>query len=153
VQNNVSNPITDTLNWVLISDTIIAQGGEQYITIGNFMQDSLSDTLFLYNQGWHDSYYFIDDVSVIDIATMGISQISSLNTQILVYPNPSKGQLTIDAKQTKGHIVVYNPLGEKLYEADIDAVPININLTSSGVYQVVFTTTQGVLTKKVVVTD
>jgi gliding motility-associated-like protein len=36
VQWDTTQCFTDTLNWVKISGTFIAQGGEQYLTIGNF---------------------------------------------------------------------------------------------------------------------
>jgi len=40
VTNPVGNILSDTLNWTLISGTYIAQGGEKYITIGNFYDNS-----------------------------------------------------------------------------------------------------------------
>src|SRR5205814_1531621 len=47
VENAVGNVISDTLNWVLISGNFTAQGGEKYITIGNFRTDAqtVTDTL------------------------------------------------------------------------------------------------------------
>jgi len=54
VQNSILN--IDTINWFKISNSFIATGGEQYITIGNF--DSIIN--------WISSqvYVYIDDVSV-----------------------------------------------------------------------------------------
>lgn len=59
---NSGNIISDTSNWSLISGEIIANGGEEFITIGNFYPDSLTsvDTL----SGTWPSYYYIDDISV-----------------------------------------------------------------------------------------
>jgi gliding motility-associated-like protein len=46
----------DTLNWIKVSGSFIAQGGEQYLTIGNFQHtDTLTDK---------NVYVYIDDVSV-----------------------------------------------------------------------------------------
>ncbi len=59
-------PLADTRNWQQVSGTFVAEGGEQYITIGNFFtaersgfqeQDSLTQLL-------PGSYYYIDDVFV-----------------------------------------------------------------------------------------
>jgi hypothetical protein len=62
--------INDTLNWVLIEGNFIATGTEEYITIGNFYPDSLSGAILLYPSAvFSASYYYIDDVSVIDIST------------------------------------------------------------------------------------
>lgn len=63
---NFDTPLTDTRNWQCISGTFVAQGGEQYVTIGNFYTieqsgyaepDSLTELL-------PGAYYYIDDVAV-----------------------------------------------------------------------------------------
>ena len=60
--------IADTLNWNTIQGIYVAGGGERYITIGNFNNDLLTDTLKSNSNGITDAaYYFIDDVSVIPI--------------------------------------------------------------------------------------
>ena len=57
--------ITDSVNWVRVSDIFIADAPYQYLTIGNFSNDretssiqSRSSSVYKY------AYYFIDDVSV-----------------------------------------------------------------------------------------
>jgi hypothetical protein len=68
---NATNLLDDTLNWMLVEGSFTASGSENYLTIGNFMPDSLSN-VFLYNPGptgSYHAYYYIDDVSVIDIST------------------------------------------------------------------------------------
>jgi hypothetical protein len=69
-----SGIISDTSNWILISDTIIADGGERFITIGNFNIDSSINFSDLYASnkinsvykgfGAYISYYYIDNVVV-----------------------------------------------------------------------------------------
>ena len=74
---NVPNPqvkntslLSDTANWMLVQDTLIAQGGEAYLTIGNFSYDALSDTTKVYDMPYQFySYYYIDGVSVYDISS------------------------------------------------------------------------------------
>jgi hypothetical protein len=68
---NMNNPLDDTLNWVLIEGSFTALGFEEFITIGNFFPDSLAGfNIFnpFPNGSWF-SYYYIDDISVIDIST------------------------------------------------------------------------------------
>ncbi|MFA6923592.1 MAG: gliding motility-associated C-terminal domain-containing protein [Bacteroidales bacterium] len=69
IQNIKGKIIADTINWTKISGIYKAQGGEQYITIGNFNTDSLSDTLCINPSAWlfESAYYYLDDVSVYDI--------------------------------------------------------------------------------------
>lgn len=59
--------LNDTLNWMQVSGTFIAEGGEEWIIIGSFTP---KDDINLYSVGEVASntpYYFIDDVSVIDV--------------------------------------------------------------------------------------
>lgn len=59
--------LTDTLNWMKIEGSFMATGIEEYITIGNFSPDTTS--LYpAYPAAPPYSYYYIDDVSVIDIS-------------------------------------------------------------------------------------
>ncbi len=63
---NISQPLMDTINWMKIEGSFIANGNEEYITIGNFFTDASSIVgYFGTPTGW-GSYYYIDDVSVID---------------------------------------------------------------------------------------
>jgi gliding motility-associated-like protein len=63
--NNTNNIISDTANWTLISWQYMAQGGEKFITIGNFFDDfnTIIDSI---NTLYYSSYYYIDDVTVIE---------------------------------------------------------------------------------------
>jgi gliding motility-associated-like protein len=63
VENPIGNVMIDTLNWTLISGDYIALGGEQYITIGDFKDDTLN-TVDTIPSGVEISYYNLDDVSV-----------------------------------------------------------------------------------------
>lgn len=64
------NVITDTLGWTKISGCFIANGGERYLTIGNFKtnENSLIPEINPSSSFWTDmSYYYIDDVSVVPL--------------------------------------------------------------------------------------
>ena len=92
IENPSGNIIYDTLNWVQISGTYIANGGEKYLTIGNFkdnantMIDSINNSV---PQSQYESYLFIDDVSVID-CTVGISEVNDNLSIGKLYPNPAR---------------------------------------------------------------
>ena len=66
---NYGNPvIIDSMNWTKVSGIYIAHGGEKYITIGNFKDDSNTDTINTNVPGaYQRGGYFLDDVSVIPI--------------------------------------------------------------------------------------
>jgi gliding motility-associated-like protein len=65
--------LTDTMNWIKVSGVFVAEGGEEWITIGNFFDDEETNIYeFLGEVSTAISYYAVDDVS--------ITTLSGLNT-------------------------------------------------------------------------
>jgi gliding motility-associated-like protein len=57
--------LTDTMNWIKVSGVFVAEGGEEWITIGNFLDDVETNTYeFLGDVASAISYYAVDDVSI-----------------------------------------------------------------------------------------
>jgi hypothetical protein len=152
IQNTSSNPLTDKNNWMLISDTLWASGGEQYITIGNFMVDSSSDTVRLVG-GFTASYYYIDDVSVIDVNSIGIKSYSENNTSVNVYPNPADDLLTIECKVENAELRILDLMGNEIKKQKIKdkKEEVDISEMASGVYFLNIKTIEGLLTKKIII--
>jgi hypothetical protein len=103
---NIPNPqvrgkllLSDTLNWIAVQDTFLAQGGELYLTIGNFNYDSLSDTTYVGARGFGSaSYYYIDSVSVFDTGLTGVNELKKQDVGFKISPNPNDGNFTIEYK-------------------------------------------------------
>jgi hypothetical protein len=69
IQNTTGNVITDTMNWVPITGTFVANGTEKYMVLGNFKSDAATNTLLI-NPTYlpaHNTDLFIDDVSLIEM--------------------------------------------------------------------------------------
>lgn len=95
----------DTLNWTKISGSFVSNGSFNKLMIGNFYDDSNTDTLNLYNNGtpyqYALAYYFIDDICLstdsMFVATWtGVETISQRPSIYKVYPNPASSYLTIE---------------------------------------------------------
>lgn len=61
-------PITKELGWIAVSKEFYAEGGEEFVTIGNFFEDDrhmvhLNEFVSSYSPGWN-TYFFVDDVRV-----------------------------------------------------------------------------------------
>lgn len=56
--------LADTINWMRICGYFNAEGGESFITIGNYLPNSEITYLHIKSQYGPQSYYYIDDVSV-----------------------------------------------------------------------------------------
>ncbi len=138
--NPSSNPLIDTMNWLLISDIYVAEGGEKYLTIGNFSDNLNSDTVFM-GGPWGQAYYYLDDVSIILDTSTTIEENKENDILISkIYPNPNSGQLYLDYSLPEGKdgkLTIYSILGEKLevyqLEYDVKTLIINTKL-SNGLY-------------------
>jgi ABC-type cobalt transport system substrate-binding protein len=67
--NTLGNIIKDTLNWVKVTMSYTAQGGEQFLTLGNFKTTPQTISEDTGHPGGWASYYFIDDVAVYECNT------------------------------------------------------------------------------------
>jgi hypothetical protein len=68
VENPVGNILMNQNYWVAIEGYYTAQGGEKYLTIGNF-KNNFSTNYMMQNNAtaFNYSYYYIDDVSVVEV--------------------------------------------------------------------------------------
>lgn len=96
IESPVCCTISDTVNWVKVQGSFTAQGGEQYMVIGNFRDDQHCG---LVTNGFSDiAYYYIDDVCVsTNPADCGINVgiAETEKSKIAIYPNPSANKATI----------------------------------------------------------
>ncbi|MBC7425093.1 MAG: gliding motility-associated C-terminal domain-containing protein, partial [Bacteroidia bacterium] len=88
---NSSGPLSDTLNWQLITGTYKAKGGEQWITLGHFdLPGEMryeSDSIVQGNSVGHYAYYFLDDVSAYPVAGIIGPDTVCLNENVSLYTN------------------------------------------------------------------
>lgn len=57
--------ISDTINWTEIKGLYMANGGENYITLGNFYDNPFTDTLYRGGNKNSDMYYYFENISVV----------------------------------------------------------------------------------------
>jgi len=92
---NLGQQLDDTLSWMKIEESFIANGTEEYFTIGNFLSDDSSNVVESYPSGsYPGAYYYIDDVSVIDISTpayAGIDTTIALGDSVFIGRQPEIG--------------------------------------------------------------
>lgn len=91
--------------------------------------------------GIHDYVY---------MQTLGIDE---TNRGVSVYPNPTQGNLNIEAVGMK-HITVMNALGQVVYDAPADAEKVSLDLSSygAGMYMVRISTEHETILKKISLT-
>lgn len=106
--------ISDTINWVRISFSFIADSNYKYLYIGNFYNDSLTDTIQYHsNFGSSGAYYFIDDVclSTDSLFCQTIQNVSEVKiSKIMVGPNPFNDFIIINSKNLTSYNI-FNEFG------------------------------------------
>lgn len=115
IQNN-TGILGDTASWMLVSGTFTATGGEQYITIGNFNDDSATTIAMVGSTGSYGTYYFVDDISVTAIPDGILEQDGS---SISIYPTVSHGYYNLEIKNTtekKFRFEITDCAGKKIME-------------------------------------
>lgn len=138
--NPFTNPLTDTLGWTEVSGVFTAQGGEKYMTIGNFNDDASTDTTHkpvLPSPWWTGSYHYIDDVSVVCLdCTVGVYE-TNIDSRITVFPNPASDYLNVSLDNVYPEkITLFSNLGETLLVQNQLSGNIQINVSEyhSGIY-------------------
>lgn len=135
--SSVGVHLTDTLNWMQVSGNYVAIGGEKYITIGNFKNDTLTDTLVVENSTspYYLSYYYVDDVSVIcENCGNGVNELNE--SGINIFPNPFNNELNISIKDNeKSQIILYDLSSRKLLQQTFtNTTTINTEQLAKGMY-------------------
>ena len=131
-ESPVGIPITDTLNWVLVSGSFIAQGGERFFAIGNFRDDSNITLDSNINAALDGAYYFVDDVSLID-CTVGITETGPVKFSLT--PNPVTDKLFVtleNNQQASNKISITNTTGQILWEQTYAMATRRIEIDVSG---------------------
>lgn len=139
--NDPANLLLDTAGWMSVTGQIMSQGGEKFLTIGNFLSNSQT-VLVNDTQSWptNFAYYYIDDVSV-----MKCSQWNSVNDLVEkekglnVYPNPANDVVTVDFdfNNSANYRVELTDLVERVVFDDVrisTAHTINVSSLVNGVY-------------------
>ena len=144
--------VTDSTNWTRIKGSFIADSAYTYLVVGNFFDDTNTDTVKFFNSWWDDfAYYYLDDVCVgTDSAYVygydgvtGISQ-NRANPMVSFYPNPVKDFLFVQTSSNQAvNVSIDNLLGEQLMninEASSKVFPIDLSNIPSGMFIINFKT-------------
>ena len=155
--NPVTNPLTDKVGWTEVSGVFTAQGGEQYMTIGNFNSYASTDTTNTPDSSpwWEASYHYIDDVSVVCLdCPVGISE-TSIDSKISIFPNPATDYLNINFDDVYPEkITLFNNMGETLLVENqlSENAQINVSEYQSGIYFLKIETKENSITKRFLIT-
>ena len=143
VENSPGNMLNDKINWMTVSGSFVANGGEQYMTIGNFRNDA--NTVKQFFGGTDPStlgaYYFIDDVYVGTTPPLGINENKKEEDLVKLYPNPNNGSMTLECNlkdHETGELIIYSLTGKALKKHCLaegrETLNIDASELNSGMY-------------------
>jgi gliding motility-associated-like protein len=148
IQNDSLNMITDKQNWVKVSGSFVAQGGEKYLVIGNFSDSidvsthSLKVSNYSSSSGWNKemAYYYIDNVSVYacDSPAVSINDSSFALVGNVFSPNQDgvNDMWQVNANQVlQLRVQVFNRWGEEVYVFNSSALGGQQDTTLSMTYK------------------
>jgi len=147
----------DTLNWMQVRGFYTALGGEEYITIGNFRTDSLTDTIHVGGSNYNGAYYLIEDVRVQKLpncdTTVSVNEGIKKEERFSVYPNPASSIITIESKKYQDlSIRIVDVLGREVIESIkyevLGIKNIDVSHLPSGMYIIQLQNKTGVVSKK-----
>jgi len=151
VEPSVQSPsgliMSDKNIWYHITDTFATRyGGERYLLIGNFKSTAESDTLLVPTgaNNRFQSYYYIDDVSVVALDTVsGIGETERLRFNI--HPNPAVEAVNIEGKERFTHVQLLDIRGIEVMAKAAHGATYTLNLSSvpDGIYLLRVTDDEG----------
>lgn len=151
--------ILDTINWVEISGSFIADSNYQYLCIGNFFDDFNTNVAPIIS-AYNDAYYYLDDI-ILSSDSNFVNYTFSVNTltTIQIFPNPVSNRLIIKADNIC-IAELFNSMGSKvcckveLNSIDNEYYILNLSELTSGVYILVLKlSNDSTYSKRIIITN
>jgi hypothetical protein len=129
--------IADTLNWVPVEGNIISDSNYTYLTVGNFFDDVLTDTVNIIGSPTTYANYFIDSISVTEDLTSSILGLH--NHDFIIFPNPFNEKIRLHSSEIKFETLqVFDISGQSIeFKTEIvndSAIDLNFKILSKGIY-------------------
>ena len=136
--------IYDTVNWITVSGTFIADSAYTNIVIGNFFEyDSIDTTIVHYTAS--ASYYFIDDIYVShQPQTSGLELNGVINIPV-ISPNPTNGILSIKSELPIEELLIIDISGNVIKKMTHPPNKIDVTDLKNGLYFIRFVGKNGIL--------
>jgi gliding motility-associated-like protein len=115
VESDSTVMLADTINWMQVKKTYTAQGGERFITIGNFRNNANTPYIQIKDTTSLTAYYYIDDISVVCLDC--IEQETEVAIPNAFSPNGDGHNdiLRVLGNTKKVELKIYNRWGELVY--------------------------------------
>jgi uncharacterized repeat protein (TIGR03803 family) len=112
----------------------------------------ISDGSFLYGMTQSGGTNSKGTIFKYALSVVGIAGIAN-NNSFIIYPNPNKGQFTIEETAANNELVITNILGELIYKTktNSDKTEVSLNNVPGGIYFLQINTEKGSISKKILI--
>jgi hypothetical protein len=135
--------LTDTVGWTLVSGSFVADSAYQYLMIGNFFSNALTDTLHFAPQGdpwfWYPWGYTLIDAVCVSPSPLGcdlgqgVSDLSGAGPAL--FPNPAEDQVVL-AGRSGAQLQVLDAVGRSVWQGRVEGDPwvLQVGAWARGAY-------------------
>lgn len=125
--------IADTVNWVLVSGSFVADSAYQYVMLGNHFNNALTDTVLFAQYVWlPKAYTLIDNVCVsteplgcpLALASPSVAPV----VQSRIYPNPAQEEVRLSGAGVHAEVWVADALGRMMWQGRNESDPLRIDV-------------------------
>jgi hypothetical protein len=150
-----NNIISDTANWTTINGSFTADSAYEYIIIGNFFYNYLTDTLSFDGLPC-TAYYYVDDIYVSTDSINGITQ-NLIENSINISPNPANNTINLTFPKNNCNAIItisdLHGIFQKKYFSSNQLLLIDTKDFNSGLFLVNIEFTNGIrIIKKIIIT-
>jgi len=148
---------TDSTGHYSFTNIPINQSFRIYVDIPNFGMDSLYTVMLTATDTVDDqNNYYVDSTMVrIDtVAVVGIITLNNAGTEVTVFPNPVSDRIYIDWKGSdRTEVILLNAFGSEVKRITLkqDRTGLDVSDLAEGIYFVRLSTTNGIITRKIIV--
>ncbi len=139
---NYDTIISDSINWKIINFSYVADSSYGYMYLGNFYDDTNTDTLICPGETFsYGAYYYIDYIcistdSLTCESVTGISDLNDSYNKFIVYPNPVTRELYFKNITTPIYIQLFDNVGREILNGNLNPHQpfVDLNELVPGVY-------------------
>ncbi|MBP6312532.1 MAG: T9SS type A sorting domain-containing protein [Flavobacteriales bacterium] len=129
--------LSDTVDWTLVSGSFVADSAYQYVMLGNFYSNILTDTLQFAPQSdpwfWFPWGYTLIDKVCVSTSPNGCDMAQAINVDeevvVSLYPNPASDRLVISGAEGS-RVSIYDMLGRVVHQGFVTGTPWSLNVSN-----------------------
>lgn len=145
--------LSDTLSWMKVSGSFVADSAYKYIMVGNFFTDANSIAQHTYpSNNEPDAYYYVDAVYLSTDSLCCFTSTPSLinSNEFLLFPNPANKFLIVKSQFISSEIFIYNIYGEEIIKQQKGFIQeiLDVSNLDSGLYLLIEKSKDKILKQK-----